>query len=209
MLEEIESKYQKMQKKYGDPNLDSITFGGCRDNPDLCLVFMNPTQRNITAQKSWHGLKSPWIGTKNVWNLFYKIGVIDSNVYEEIKSKKGKDWTEEFASHVYDNVTKNKVFITNLAKCTQPDARELKDEIFMEYLDLFFKEMQAVKPKKIILFGNQVSSIVLNQKISVSTVRRKEFAYKGFKFYSVYYPVGNGSFNMDKAIEDINNIRNS
>ena len=59
----------------------------------------------------------------------------------------------------------------------------------------------------IILFGNQVSSIVLNKKISVSKVRKQLFEKKingnTYKFYSVYYPVGNGRFNIDKSIEDI------
>ena len=74
----------------------------------------------------------------------------------------------------------------------------------MEYLDLFFKEMDIVNPKIIILFGNQVFSIVLNEKISVSQVRKKEFLLKDkFKCYSIYYLVGNGRFNMDKSIEDI------
>jgi DNA polymerase len=209
MLDKLIVKYQSMQKKYGDKNLDSIMFGGCLENPDICLVFMNPTGRNIATSKDWHGLKSPWIGTKNVWNLFSKIGVIDENLYEEIKSKKGKDWTEEFANRVYENVANHKIYITNLAKCTQVDARPLKDEIFKEYLNLFYKELNIVKPKKVILFGNQVSSIVLNQKISVSQTRKQEFNYKGFKFYPVYYPVGNGSFNIDKAIEDINYIMNN
>ncbi|MCI8460302.1 MAG: hypothetical protein HFE81_02790 [Bacilli bacterium] len=206
MLEKIEKEYKRMQKKYGDSNLDSITFGGCKTNPDICFVFMNPTGRNITASKEWKGQKAPWIGTKNVWNLFYEIGAIDTEIYEEIRNKKGKDWTVEFADEVYNNVEKHKVYITNLAKCTQSDARALKDEVFLEYLDLFFKEINIVKPKKIVLFGNQVSSIVLNQKISVSTVRKQEFNYKGFLFYSVYYPVGNGFFNIDKAIEDIKYI---
>lgn len=209
MLNELEKEYQNMQIKYGDPNLDSITFGGCKNNPDICFVFMNPTGRNITASKDWKGIKSPWIGTKNVWNLFYEIGVIEKNIYEEIKSKKGKEWTIEFAEKVYKCVENNKVYITNLAKCTQIDARALKDEVFLKYLELFFQEINIVKPKKIILFGNQVSSIVLNEKISVSTVRKKEFNYKGFKFYSVYYPVGNGFFNIDKAIEDIKWIMNN
>ena len=62
----------------------------------------------------------------------------------------------------------------------------------------------------IILFGNQVSSIVLKEKISVSKVRRqcftKEINNQAYKFYAVYYPVGNGRFNIDKAIEDIRYI---
>ncbi len=206
MLEELEKKYQLMQKKYGDPNLDAITFGGCKNRPDICFVFMNPTGRNITSSKEWKGIKSPWIGTKNIWNMFYELGIISKTLYEQIRSKKGKEWTEEFAEEVYKEIENKKVYITNLAKCTQSDARSLKDSVFKKYLELFFEEISFVKPKTIILFGNQVSSIVLDRKISVSTVRKKEFKYRGFKFYSVYYPVGNGFFNIDKSIEDIKYI---
>lgn len=45
------------------------------------------------------------------------------------------------------------------------------------------------------------------QKISVSTSRKKLYLSKvldkEYKFYSVYYPIGNGIFNIDKFIEDI------
>jgi DNA polymerase len=204
MLEELEIKYRKLQKKYGNPNLDSITFGGCKENPDVCFVFMNPTARNVTSSKDWKGIKSPWVGTKNVWTLFNKLGVIDDEIYSRIRSIKGSEWTYEFAEEVYEQVSKNKFYITNLAKCTQVDARALPDSVYKDYLDLFIKEMEIIKPKVIILFGNQVSSVVLGEKISVSQVRKKEFLLKNkFKCYSVFYPVGNGSFNVDKSIEDI------
>lgn len=210
MLEELVKKYDKMQKKYGDPKLDSINFGGCTDNPDVCFVFMNPTARNITSSKEWKGIKSPWVGTKNVWDLFNKLGLIDNDIYSKIKSIKGSEWTYEFAEEVYGQVAKNKFYITNLAKCTQIDARPLPDSVYIDYLNLFMKEMEIVNPKVIILFGNQVSSVVLGEKISVSQVRKQEFTLKKkFKCYSVYYPVGNGRFNMDKSIEDILYIINS
>ena len=212
MLEDLNKKYDKLQKIYGDPNLDSIYNGGCNDNPDICFVFMNPTGRNIASSKDWHGLKSPWIGTKNIWDLFYTTNLIDESVYQEIKNKKPKDWTENFASLVYDNVIKHKYFITNLGKCTQIDARPLPDSIYKEYLKLLYKEISIVKPKVIILFGNQVSSIVLGKKISVSTSRKKLYKKvinkEEYKFYSVYYPIGNGRFNIDKSIEDIKWIMN-
>ena len=208
MLEELEKEYQTMQNKYGDKSLDSILFGGKKNNPDICFVFMNPTGKNIASSKEWKGIKSPWIGTKNIWNLFYQVGVLSKETLEEIQHKKGKDWTEDFANEVYQELESNNVYITNLAKCTQIDARPLKDEVYRKYLNLFFKELEIVKPKKIILFGNQVSSIVLNEKISVSTTRKKEFIYNNYCFYPVYYPVGNGLFNIDKAIEDIKFIIN-
>ena len=204
MLDELVKKYDKMQKKYGDPNLDSINFGGCLENPDVCFVFMNPTARNITSSKEWKGIKSPWVGTKNVWNLFNKLGLVDDDIYLKIKSIRGSDWTYEFAEEVYGQVAKNKFYITNLAKCTQVDARPLPNSVYKDYLDLFLEEMRVVNPKVIVLFGNQVSSVVLGEKISVSQVRKMEFLLDNkFKCYSVYYPVGNGRFNMDKSIEDI------
>lgn len=206
-LEELNIEYDKLQSKYGAEELDSIYNGGYSNNPDICFVFMNPTGRNIASSKEWKGLKSPWIGTKNVWDLFYELALIDTNIYNEIKAKKGKEWTEEFADRVYESVKKHKYFITNLAKCTQVDARVLPDLVFKKYLKLFEKEISIVKPKVIILFGNQVSSIVLNKNIKVSEVRKKcfekEISGQIYKFYSVYYPVGNGRFNIDKSIEDI------
>ena len=134
--------------------------------------------------------------------------MLDENIYNDIKSIKGKDWTEEFASNVYNEVSSKKYFITNLGKCTQIDARPLPNAVYKEYLELFEREIEIINPKVIILFGNQVSSIVLDKKISVSRCRKKEFIKtingKDYKCYSVYYPIGNGRFNIDKSIEDIN-----
>ena len=206
-LQDLKKEYDKLQKKYGAEELDSIYNGGCEKNPDICFVFMNPTGRNIASSKEWEGIKSPWIGTKNIWDLFYSLDLMDEKIYKKIKSIKGTEWTEKFAEEVYQDVKKHKYFITNLGKCTQVDARVLPNSVYMEYLDLLEKEIQIINPKVVILFGNQVSSIVLNQKISVSQVRKKLFLKnvdnKKYKCYAVYYPVGNGRFNIDKSIEDI------
>lgn len=212
LLEDLTKIYNELQSKYGDPSLDSIHNGGCTNNPDICFVFMNPTGRNIASSKEWKGIKSPWIGTKNIWTLFYKLDLISEEIYLKIRKLKGSEWTYEFAEAVYEDVKKHKFFITNLGKCTQIDARPLPDNIFHQYIELLKKEFNIIKPKVIILFGNQVSSIVLDEKISVSEVRKKEFTRtfndEEFKLYSVYYPVGNGFMNVDKSIEDIKYIMN-
>lgn len=207
-LEDLRPAYNMLQQKYGAAELDPIYNGGCDLHPDICFVFMNPTARNIAAAKTWKGLKAPWIGTKNIWDLFNALHLLDDDIYRQIKMKKGKDWTEAFAQEVYDNVIKHRYFITNLGKCTQLDARELPDAVFKEYLQLLEEEIAIIDPKVIILFGNQVSSIVLHEKISVSQTRKqcftREIGGKMYRFYAVYYPVGNGRFNIDKSIEDIN-----
>lgn len=206
-IKDLNKKYDRLQKKYGAKGLSSIYNGGLEENPEICFVFMNPTGRNIASFKEWKGRKSPWIGTKNIWDLFYAVDLLDTELYHEIKRRKGSEWDEVFADLVYQDVEKHKYFITNLGKCTQIDARPLPDSVYKEYLNLLYKEFEIIKPKVIILFGNQVSSIVLNQKISVSEVRKKCFIKKiknqEYKFYSVYYPIGNGRFNISKSIEDI------
>jgi len=209
-LDDLKIEYDKLQVKYGAKELDSIYNGGCTDNPDICFVFMNPTGRNIASNKTWKGLKSPWIGTKNIWYLFYELKLLDQDVFERIRSMKGTDWTEPFAEEVYENVSKHKYFITNLGKCTQLDARPISNNVYKEYLHLLEKEIEIINPKVVVLFGNQVSSIVLGEKISVSQCRKKQFIKningKRYECYSVFYPVGNGRFNIGKSIEDINYI---
>lgn len=209
-ISELNAEYDKLQLQYGAKELTSIYNGGCTDNPDFCFVFMNPTGKNIASDPNWKGRRSPWIGTKNIWKLFYRIGLLEEEIYNDIMSKKPQEWSEEFADIVYADVEKHKYFITNLGKCTQVDARVLPNSVYSQYLNLLFKEIEIIKPKIIITLGNQVSSIVLDKNISVSQCRKHNFLKnidgREYKVYPVYYPIGNGMMNIEKAIEDLNFI---
>lgn len=206
-MKNLELEYDKLQLKYGAKDVCSVYGYGCNNNPRLALVFMNPTKKNIATDPNWKGIRAQWLGTKPIWNFLEKCGLFSSKLNQEIKDKKPKDWTPSFCEKVYEEVEKKKLWITNLAKCTQDDARPLKDEIFLAYKELLKKELNKIKPKTIIFFGNQVSSIMLEEEISVSNVRLKEYDLSiddcDFEAYAVFYPVGNGRFNQPKAIEDI------
>ena len=206
-LNELNSEYDRLQQLYGAKELSAVYNGGCIDHPDICFVFMNPTGKNPSASPNWKGRRAPWIGTKNIWKLFYQIGLLSDNVFNNIQQLKPNQWAEEFADNVYNDVSKHKVFITNLGKCTQVDARPLPDSVYLEYLELLHQEINIVKPKIIVSMGNQVSSILLNKKISVSQCRKqgytKDIMGRSYTIYPVYYPVGNGMMNMGKAVEDL------
>jgi hypothetical protein len=209
-MKNLIKQYDELQKTYGSKDLNSVYGCGENSNPRVALVFMNPTKRNIATDKSWKGLRAQWLGTKQIWEFLAKCELFSSNINEEIKSKKPKDWTPEFCEYVYNEVKKQGLWITNLAKCTQNDARPLPDNIFIQYKDLLKEELKLINPQKIFFFGNQVSSIMLEQPIAVSTTRQKKFSLyidgKEFESYALFYPVGNGRFNQHKAIEDIKNI---
>jgi len=206
-IKKLLKQFDELQRIYGDKNLDAIYGAGQIHNPKLCLVFMNPTSRNVSSDKKWGGLKAPWIGTKNVWKMFFQLGFFEESLFNEINEKKPSDWDYEFADKVYKKISDNSIYITNLSKATQIDARSLGDDIFREYLDLFKEEINIVKPQIVITFGNQVSSILFGKSIKVSDYRKKhekiEVGRNTFKVFPIFYPVGQGMRNIIKAKEDI------
>ena len=103
------------------------------------FCFMNPASKNIVFEPSWNGIRSPWIGTKNIWDLFVVTNLFDVDIYNEIKSKKANEWDKEFAKKIYDEMKRNKMFITNLGKCTQIDARPIQNSVYEKYLNLLEK----------------------------------------------------------------------
>lgn len=125
---------------------------------------------------------------------------------------KSNERTETFAEELYKEIADKKIYITNLAKCTQADARPLKDKVFKDYLTYTLEEIALLQPKHIIALGNQVSSILLNKPIRVSEYKNDNCEVltidkRTYKVYPTFYPVGQGMRNMPKAIERIQKIK--
>jgi uracil-DNA glycosylase len=211
--DELNSKIHELHRIHGHPHLDPIISGGCLVNPKIAFVFMNPTARNVAASKEWASIKAPWLGTKDIWQIFHKLGYLDNDIYEQIQKLEPFEWDYDFAQKVYDNIAREKLYITNLAKCTQINAEGLSNDVFKAYLDIFLEELNLVQPDMIITFGNQVSSIVLNQKVSVSKQRGQTFDLehneKKYKVLPTFYPVGQGQRNLHLVIEDIQKLKDS
>lgn len=214
-LTQLFDELDNLHSIYGDKEFTPIYGAGQIIKPRICLVFMNPTARNVSSHKSWKGLRAPWIGTKSIWKMFYRLGLFkDEDLIQEIIRMKVNDWTESFAEQVYMHIKSQSIYITNIAKCTQPDARHLSNEVYKAYLDIMYRELSTLKPKYIFTFGNQVSSVLLNKKISVSNYLDDEFetislTNKSLKIYPTYYPVGQGTRNMPKAIDRVSTVINS
>ncbi len=136
---------------------------------------------------------------------------MDDTTFQKTQESSKDIWTKDFVFNLYGELSKKSVYITNLAKCTQDDARALKDKVFEAYLLNTFEEIYAINPVKIISFGNQVSSILLGKKIQVSNYKKNEkeilnLKNKTFNIYPVYYPVGQGMRNINKTISRIKSI---
>ena len=212
-LDKLNKQIDKLQLVYGSPRLKSVYGTGCIKNPRALFLFMNPTGKNISSDPEWQGIRATWLGTKNIWKLFYLVKIVNKEIFDEIQKKKASEWTNEFALKAYENIANNLIYSTNLAKCTQDDARPLNNKIFEAYLENTLEEIYKINPKKIISFGNQVSSILLGKNIKVSDYDDDEketliIKDREFEVYPVYYPIGQGMRNMGKAVRRINKIIN-
>lgn len=212
-IKSIQSDVDKLHYNYGSPELQSVYGAGEIYSPELCLIFMNPTSKNISTSKNWRGFRAPWLGTKNIWNLLYKLEILDDEkLLSKINSYEPFEWSYDFCLEVYTHVRNKSVYITNLAKCTQLDARPISNKIYKEFLPLMKNELLILKPKKVITFGNQVSSILVGKNVSVSNYIKDEYEIiklnngKITHVFPCYYPVGQGTPNIGKAMARIKMI---
>src|SRR3989338_2159048 len=131
-ITKLHPEINRLQLIYGSLKLMPIYGAGCISKPNVMFVFMNPTGRNVSAYSTWTGLRAPWLGTKNIWGMLYKLKLLSEDNYKSTQAFRTDEWTENFAETIYRELEKNKVYITNLAKCTQDDARSLPDSVFRE-----------------------------------------------------------------------------
>jgi DNA polymerase len=73
------------------------------------------------------------------------------------------------------------------------------------------EEINHIKPEHIITFGNQVSSILLNKKVTVSAYTNTEhedvvIKKHNYKIYPTFYPIGQGIRNLPNAIQRIKDV---
>ena len=200
----------KLQKLHGDPGLFPICGAGCTKNPKYFFLLMNPTARNVSAFSGWKGIRAPWLGTKNIWKLLFKLNLLSGKTYKKTQSLKPSQWDNDFSTRLYQELAKNKVYLTSLAKCTQKDARPLPNRVFKEYFKQTRNEIYKTKPKCVISFGNQVSSIFLGKNVKVSDYQSSSekiiINNRAFQVFPTYYPVGQGLRNMKLAIKRIKSI---
>jgi hypothetical protein len=159
-LESLHPLYDALQKEFGDTSFSAIYGGGCTQNPEICFIFMNPTAKNVAANLEWKGIRAPRIGTKQTWKMLYDLGLLSDALFAKTRIS-STFWTENFAEELYTYFREKRIFITNLAKCTQADAHALKDSVFEAYLPSMYQELSLLNPKYCITFGNQVSTILL------------------------------------------------
>lgn len=201
------------QQYYGDHTLDAISGAGQIKHSKLALVFINPTHRNISTSPNWKGLKAPWIGCANIWQLFADAGLIGKEMNRVIQTTK-TNWSEQFALDVYSHVADQSLYITNIVKWAGLDAKLPEREKIKLYAPLLIEELGMVQPKRIIAFGQLTFDGLLRElgikpqekfggmnKATLDTGVIQGIQTEIGEIIPCYFPIGQGIKNREKAVE--------
>jgi len=203
------------KKRFPKNSLKPIFGGGKERNPKIMFVFINPTIKNISSDPSWKGFRAPFIGTKPVWRVFHKAGLLDDKLIEEINNN--SNWTVGFAKRVYDFLSSKGIYFTNIVKLTGDDAALPGPEKVKLFLPILKKEIEIVQPKYIIAFGLIPFEHLTKKKIKMGDFydsfkkngRLDNYCVKlgsfDAKVIPCYFPVGRG--NPARAVEILSAIK--
>ena len=209
-LTKLHSQFDNLQQVYWESTLNSVYGAGAISKPKICLVFMNPTARNISCSPDREWIRAPRVWFKQTRKMMYDLGFLSSEIFTKTQWSTTQR-SPSFVNEIYTHLAEKWIYITNLAKCTQSDAKQLPDSTFKAYLPSIYNEISLLQPQHIITFWNQVSSILLEKKVNVSSYENNtheilEIENISYKVYPCRYPVGMWYRNIDKAKHRIQTI---
>ena len=194
---------------FPDNELMPIFGNGKINKPKFMFIFINPTIRNTSSNKLWNGPRFPFIGTKQIWRIFYKSGLFSDELIKKIE--KNSDWSLELAKEVLDFLKNNSFYFTNIVKWTGYDSKLPDSKKIKLFLPILENEIGIIRPKFIVTFGLIPFEKLTKQKINLNNYYIKVMKNKELEFYEIvinskrykvipcYFPTGRG--NPKKAID--------
>lgn len=215
-MKELWKEVGKINKEYfPDNKLMPILGNGETRKPKIMFVFINPTHLNISSKPSWKGPRYPFIGTKSVWRVFHKAGVLSDALMRRIENN---EWSTEFAEELLFFLKSKSFYLTNLVKWTGsnaalPDSRKIN--LFLPILE---KEIEIVKPEFIVTFGLIPFKALAKQEIRLKDYYEEAMKKKKLRVFETriksheskiipcYFPVGRGEPGKAKDLLRMVNI---
>ncbi len=201
---------QKLQQIYAH-DLKPVLGAGKTQKPKFVLLFMNPTDKNISTHANWHTPAMPWIGTKQVWKFLYNLKLLSDKIFHKTQTLKPQQWSYDFVKQLYTNIAYHRVYIAEFVKITTHGAINLPDSIYKQHFNILKWELKKLKPQFIFALGAQVARNLIKQNIKIGQIHGEMFSIKWLPSTNIiptYYPLGQGLRNQNKAIKVIKPLLN-
>ena len=209
-LEELWVEVADINRKHFPENsLMPILGNGKTLRPKVMFVFINPTGANISSARDWKGPRFPFIGTRGVWKVFHRAGMLDDGLARKINDS--KSWSLELTEEVLDSLRSRSLYLTNIVKWTGSDATLPDAEKIKLFLPILEREILIVQPQHVVAFGLIPFESMTGRKIKLGEYHSEAMKKGRLRSFDVqcgdfktkvipcYFPVGRG--NPGKAVD--------
>ena len=171
--------------------------------PDLMLVLVNPTHRNLSSDPAGEhaaGPRFPFIGVRQFWRVLADGGLIDQKVAAALPPRAG--WRPEHTELVRRELVRNRLYLSNIVKCCYPHGDYPAPEVVRDQLGLLAEEVRLVRPRRIVAFGCLVHRTLTGENVTLSEYwrpgagrkpAREKLTGLGLPVVPCYFPIGRGN----------------
>ena len=188
-------------------NLLQHVYGFGTLKPNLMLILVNPTYRNLSSDPEYRGARFPFIGVRQFWKVLAEGDLIDKEIASELPLR--TEWTSKHTDQVKKELIRNRLFLTNIVKCCYNYSSYPANEVIKDSIKTLAEEIRIVRPQKIIAFSGLVYKTLTGKNIKLSDYwgdKNKESSAEVISGLNIitepcYFPIGRG--NPKKAAEII------
>lgn len=127
-----------------------VPGGGATDQPEIMLVFINPTVRNISAHTDWTGPRFPFAGKPRLWQILAEAGFVSADLPGEI-AQLGP--TPPMVERLVAAAQAARLYLTNAVKCVDDGSNLPTAERVTVSWPLLQTEIALVQPRLIVALG--------------------------------------------------------
>jgi hypothetical protein len=161
-------------------NLRHMPGGGCDFQPDLMLVFINPTVRNITAHADWDGVRFPFASKPKLWQILAETGWISSDLPERMAALGP---TPAMVDRLVTETRECKLYLTNAVKCVDGGSNLPAPARVAVAWSILQAEIALVQPRYIVAFG-----LIPFRLLTGHNVRLADELWQAQQGYPAFYP---------------------
>lgn len=127
-----------------------VPGGGCQERPELMLVFINPTVRNMSAHADWPGVRFPFASKPKLWDILAEAGWVRPDLPARIADL-GR--VPSMVAELVEEARRQRIYLTNAVKCVDDGSTlPLAERVAAAWPQLQ-AEIALVQPRHIVALG--------------------------------------------------------
>ncbi len=179
-----------------------VPGAGYTNQPDLMLVFINPTVRNITAHADWPGIRMPFAGKPKLWHILAEAGWVSAELPQRI-AELGP--TPPMVELLLAETHRRRLYLTNAVKCVDDGSSLPTADRVSASWPLLRTEIALVRPQHIVALGLIPFHALTGRNVRLAdelwtSEHQQPVAYSShpidgqiFPVFPCYFPTGRGN----------------